>query len=331
MITVKEINIDWNEDLPIYASNKYLQAVGDEFGWLGGFDEDGNLLCILPYTLINKKVLRLCRFRLETIILSRDFSAVQERHFLNSVISWLRTKKVDVIIPASTNAVFRTFPDGARAAPYSTWIIDLTNSIEQIWQNISATYRKEIKRASKCGIIIREGSEFVDLAFKIIKETYERSGARFMHINSFKRIIYGLGNHARVMIAFRENVPQSCTAYHYSKYCAYAVHGGTVSSAVPGVMKYLQWHAIETFKNEGVAYFDLMGARVNPLPGSKQEGILLFKKYFGATPRYGFIWKYPINNFKYPIYQIGIKLLMGGDIVDKEKNKLRDSYIFPET
>jgi len=38
---VKIIDIDWNPNLPIFASKNFLKAVSDQYGWLGGFDERG--------------------------------------------------------------------------------------------------------------------------------------------------------------------------------------------------------------------------------------------------------------------------------------------------
>jgi len=35
---VKKVEINWNPNLSIYASEPFLKAVGDEYGWLGGFD-----------------------------------------------------------------------------------------------------------------------------------------------------------------------------------------------------------------------------------------------------------------------------------------------------
>ena len=46
----KPINIDWDHDLSIYASESFLKTVSDEYGWLGGLDDSGKLVCILPYS-----------------------------------------------------------------------------------------------------------------------------------------------------------------------------------------------------------------------------------------------------------------------------------------
>jgi len=71
----KKINIDWHPGLSIYACEPFLKLVGDEYGWLGGFDKSNNLRCILPYTIVRKAIFRLVRFRVETIPLNGEISA----------------------------------------------------------------------------------------------------------------------------------------------------------------------------------------------------------------------------------------------------------------
>jgi len=38
------------------------------------------------------------------------------------------------------------------------------------------------------------------------------------------------------------------------------------------------------------------------------------------------MWKYNLNPIKYPIYSLAVKLLRGGDIVDREKHKLNQIH-----
>ena len=80
------IEINWHSQLPIFASESFLKSVGDEYGWLGGIDNTGEIRCILPYTIIQKLNFRLVRFRVETIPLGDNFAISDEKLFLNSVI-----------------------------------------------------------------------------------------------------------------------------------------------------------------------------------------------------------------------------------------------------
>ena len=45
------VDIDWNRQLPIFASERYLRHLAPEYGWLGGVDEAGDLACVLPYVV----------------------------------------------------------------------------------------------------------------------------------------------------------------------------------------------------------------------------------------------------------------------------------------
>ena len=56
------VEIRWHSGLPVYASEPFLRTVSDEYGWIGGTDEAGNLRCILPYTVIRKLAIRIVRF-----------------------------------------------------------------------------------------------------------------------------------------------------------------------------------------------------------------------------------------------------------------------------
>jgi len=87
---VKPIKIGWHQDLSIFASENFLRAVGDEYGWLGGFDETDNLRCYLPFTIIRKTLTKLVRFRVETQFVGRDLEIMEEKTFLNLVVNYFK-------------------------------------------------------------------------------------------------------------------------------------------------------------------------------------------------------------------------------------------------
>src|SRR5690242_4162818 len=130
MLTAARIGIDWNPDLPVFASERYLRLLGGEYGWLGGFDKHGNVVCVLPYVVVRKASLRLVRFPVETIPLKPHLDIEEEHHFLNGAVEQFRSMKADVIVPATFNTLFRTFPTGALVAPYGNVVVDLTQTEE---------------------------------------------------------------------------------------------------------------------------------------------------------------------------------------------------------
>ena len=122
---VNEIRLQWNTNLPIFAKESFLNSVSNEYGWFGGYDSQDQLQCVLPYTIIKKWGVRLVRFRVETIKINEEVDINNEKIFLNNCITLLRKKKADIIIPATTNTIFHTYPDKADAAPFGSYIIHL--------------------------------------------------------------------------------------------------------------------------------------------------------------------------------------------------------------
>jgi len=324
ILRAEPIDIQWDPRLPIFAKPEYLSAAGDEYGWLGGIDESGTLRCVLPYTILRKAGLRMVRFRVETIPCGSGLVLVEEKSFLNSVVEYFRRVGADVIIPPTNNALFRTYPDGADPAPYGSYVIDLQQPEDVLWRNVAKTTRSNIRTAQKDGVSIREGFEFLDPAYDLIRDTFRRSKLAFMDRDSFKRFALSLGENGKLLRAEYQGVAHSYSLFAYSTPCAYWIYGGNIQRQHQGAMKLLQWEAILLFQNLGVRKFDFYGARINPQKGSKQEGINLMKKHLGANLSQGYVWKYSLRPWRAWVYSTSVRVLRGGDIVDQEAHKLKD-------
>ena len=320
----KPVEINWHPGLPIFARESFLKAVGDEYGWLGGFSDNDELRCVLPYTIIRKAIFRMVRFRVETIPMAEELDIQEEKSFLNNAMKYFRSIGTDMVIPATTNTIFRTYPEGADAAPYGSYVIDLGQPEDILWRNIAQKTRQNINTARKNGVYILSGREHLNTAYILTRNTFGRSGLPFMNYNSFSRYVHGLGENVKIMIAEYEGNAQSCSLYAFSDYCAYAVYGGNIEGAHQGAMKLLQWEAIRFFHKLGIKRLDFVGTRIEPEKGSKQEALDQFKKRFGAKLIQGYIWKYPIHALKYRLYCLAARLRSGGDIVDAESHKLRN-------
>jgi hypothetical protein len=328
-IRAEPISLDWHPGLPVFATEGFLKAVGDEYGWLGGIDYSGNLQCVLPYTIIRKAIFRMVRFRVETIPLRDGLSIEGEKSFLNSCVEYFRAIGADVIIPATTNAIFRVYPDGANAAPYGSYVIDLRQPEDVLWKNIGRITRQNIGTAEREGVHVRSGIEHLDLAYALIKDTFQKSQMPFMNRDSLQRFMLGLGENGKLMIAEYKGVLQSCVIFAFSDYCAYAIYAGNVARQHQGANKLIYWEAIRLFKKLGIKRFDFVGGRIDPTKGSKEEAINLFKQRMGAKLIRGFIWKYPLRPLKSLAYSYGVRLFRGGDIVDLERHKLETSQNIP--
>ena len=318
----KRIEINWHPGLSLFASEAFLKLVGDEYGWIGGIDESGELRCILPYTIIRKAIFRMVRFRVETIPVGEAIDVVEEKLFLKSVIEYFRSIGADMIIPATTNTIFRTYPECAIAAPYSTYIVDLNQPEETLWSNLSATYRKKIRNSLKNGVEIRSGVEYLNTSYELIRDTLKQSRLGFMSFDEFKRLVLGLGENVKIFTAYYQGSVQGCTIFPVSDYSAYSLYGGKIPESETGAMNLLNWEAMRQFRDLGVKRFDFVGVRVNPKKGSKQEGIMTFKQRFGGNLVQGYMWKYSLRPVKFAAYSLAVRLFRGGDIVDQERHKL---------
>lgn len=322
-IKAVRIEIDWHPGLSIYASEPFLKLVSDEYGWLAGIDDSNKLRCFLPYTVIRKAFIRMVRFRVATIPMGDAFAIEEEKSFLNSAAEYFRSAGADMIIPASTNTIFRTYPDGAIAAPYGTYIIDLCRPEEVLWRDVHSNHRNKVRSAIKKGVEIRSGKQFLDIAYELIKNTFNRSNMGFMGHKEFKHFVLGLGENVNVFVAYYQGLVQGCLVAPFSGYSAYALYSGRIPKTEAGVMNLLRWEAIRHFRNLGVKRFDSVGVRIDPEKGSKQEGLLTFKQRFGGQLDQGYMWKYSLRPIQYAVYSLAVRFLRGGDIVDAERHKLK--------
>lgn len=322
MINIRPMAIDWHPWLPVFAKESFLKAVGDEYGWLGGFADDGKLLCFLPYTIIRKAFIRIVRFRTETIPVEAGLDEAVEKEFLNRVVDHFRASGAGLIMPASTNAIFRTYPDGAEAVPYGTYRIDLRKPEEVLWKNIDRIYRQNINAAARSGLCVKEARDRLSEGHELIRLTFNRSHLPFMGRDSLVKFVDGLGDNGLVLAADHEGRLQSFVVFAVSNYSAYAIYAGNRADMLKGANKLLYWEAMRKFKAMDVEWYDFMGARIDPDKASKQEELALFKKRFGADLKIGYMWKCPTIRWQYGLYGLAARLRSGGDIVDGEMKRL---------
>jgi hypothetical protein len=321
-LRVEPVAIEWNPSLPIFASEAFLKTVAGEYGWMGGISAAGELRCILPYTVVRKPGVRMIRFRLETTALHQELSEAEEKSFLDDVIAHFRATGADMVIPSGNTALFRTYPAGAMAAPYGTFVNDLTQTEEALMSAVRKTYRNNIRRAEKAGVQIKSGTEYLDAAYHLVADTLKRSDVGFKTYDEFKDTVASLGDTLKIFVAEYEGVVQGALVSPFSEHTAYNWYCGSRPEPVLGSMHLLHWEAMRQFRALGVQRFNFQGVRINPEKGSKQEGIMNYKKGFGGALVQGYMWKYRLHALKWAAYSMAVRLLQGGDVVDQERAKL---------
>lgn len=310
--------------LPATACEAYLKAESNgKYGWLV------TNKYILPFIIEKKAIFKKIVFTHETICMDESENLTSEKQFLNDVVAVCKSMNVDFIGQPKTGVVFRIVPDGAISCNFGTYILDLNLSIDELFVNLHVKHRNVIRKAQKDGVTIQRGSEYLDLCAELISETLERQGIKY-HVtkNTLEKLQNCLGKQMQFYVAYKDGIPQGCAIFIFSSGGkSYYLHGGSISKPYTGSLNLLQWEAIMDMKNQGVAIYDFVGARVNPKPGSKQESIQRFKSRFGAQLNQGYLWKYPINKTKYQLYYALARMVCFfrrqpylGDIIDQENN-----------
>jgi hypothetical protein len=331
-IQVENIDINWNEKMPVFASPEYLKSLSEDFGWLGGFLGD-NAEFVLPYVVRRKKAFRYVQFVTEVLVLNDKADKVFELddrwplvykgEFLNCVVDYMRDKGYDFIIQPATNAIFDICPDNCISTPFGTYVIDLDIEADELWSNVSSKHRNRIRKAQKEGVRIERGVQYTDIAYDLMKNTMLRSNKTFQSHAKFKRLADSLGDNLEIFVALLDGQLQGCAAIPYSNYSAYCLYAGSIENLTNGAMNLLHWEAMQYFKSLGVKRYDFVGARISPKPGSRLEGIQAFKKKFGAEMKTGFLWKMPINQKKYNLFNLLLYVKDKGhcDIIDEERKR----------
>src|SRR5262249_53478894 len=279
---------------------------------------DGRPRCFLPYNVLRKPGFRMIRFRTGTICIGAQLGFAEEREFLNGVVEHFRAA-ADIIIPSGNHAIFQAYPEGAIHGPYGTFLNDLELSEEVLQSGIRKTFRQNIRKAATAGVQIKNGSQYLEIAYQLVAETLQRSEVKFRSFADFKNKIDAFGEYVRVFVAEHEGVVQGCMVAPFSAHSAYNCYAGSREKPILGSMHLLHWEAMRQFKQMGVKRFDFQGVRVKPDKGSKQEGIMHYKQGFGGQLLQGYLWKFPLRPLKSFAYTLVVRLLMGGDIVDQER------------
>ncbi len=307
-----------DEDLPFFARESYLKTISNDFGWF--INED----FLLPFVVRKRFVFRFITFTCETVSLRNVYTDEKEKSFLNEVINNLRKLKFDFITQPPTNVLFKAFPDKSEYCNFGTYVIDLKNDEETLFQNIHSKHKNVIRKAIKDSIVSERGQHLKDICYNIINDTLVRQGIVFMGKSEYDNFIAINNENIEIFTVKNKDVYEGAALIFWDKDSAYYQYGGSTANHHLGAMNLLQWEAIKYFKSLGIKEYNLVGARIHPDNHSKVHGIQEFKRRFGGELRQGYLWKYDINPFKKKVFNTLIYLKTRRkplDIIDNERKK----------
>jgi serine/alanine adding enzyme len=170
---------------------------------------------------------------------------------------------------------------------HMNYLIDLDQSEEILWQNISKSGRQSVRTSKNKGTVIEEvtNREQLITAYQMLQKVYKRVQVPISHISLFEAA-YNLLGPKEMFKIFTARVGD-----HYIGACFILIYNGkiidwyagsdrTFPSSSSGEL--LIWHILQWGKERGVHLFDFGGGG----KPSEEYGPRAFKSKFGGKPVY---------------------------------------------
>lgn len=310
---------DIKDFLPVIALPDYLKLQSSNFGYFVSDEKT-----IIPFVVISRLGLKWLVFT--TSPLNSNYIH-KEKFLVDEIIQYAR-KQNYAYITCANHALFNFYPSGSKHCVFGTYKVSLELTEEELFKNLHTKHRNVIRKAEKDGINIFHGKEFKKECISVIMETQARQGIKSSSSNFDK--LQSLNENIDFWIAKdKENNTQGSAIFFWNKnHSCYYMYGGSSANHHTGALNLLQWKAMLYMKEQGVKYFDFVGARINPPKGSKYEGIQLFKSRFGSTLYKGYLFKvilsprYYLLNFLFTANSLlKYRKRHKGDMIDQEMKR----------
>jgi hypothetical protein len=177
-----------------------------------------------------------------------------------------------------------------KVIPNYTYIINLTQPIETIWNNLSSNHRNHMKKAIKSGLVTKQIDD-LRIVKDLVLKTFARQKKKF---DSFylDKILFEYTNNSNsfAFATFKNNKVSSCALFVYDNDKCYLIASGYDEL-------YKHHGAGILTKWEGIKYAHNLNLKLFDFEGSMIKRIEMFNRGFGGelTPYY------TINKARLPI------------------------------
>ncbi len=302
---------EFSEEKSFLQSNTYAefrQKIGEKISRYGIFDGE---------TLIGAAMIQKITTKFKTFLhiphgpifkdMQNEDSPVWDK-FLQFYIEQGKIEKCDFVrispLFATTNPTTEFFKkNNFRPAPVhlinpeKTWILDLTQSEEDILKNMKKSTRYEVRRIEKCNIETDIGNapHDLDTFWALHLETVSRQGFTPFPRNNTKLEIDIFKNDCQIFSAKIDDKYYSSSIILFDKHAAYYHQGSSSYSKAPVSLATI-WTAIKEAKRRGCTEFNFWG--VVSVENKKHPwwGLSRFKRGFGGAENFVHVHDFPITN-----------------------------------
>lgn len=199
---------------------------------------------------------------------------------------------------------------------FARWqlLLDLTQSEEELLQNMKPKTRYNVRLAERKGVVVQEVTNEKGLAdfLNLYRATCKRQGYYGRNEAHFRAIMKEMvGKGAHILVAYYNDKPLAAYLLFLFNNVLYYPYGGS-SEEHRNLMaaNLLMWETIRFGKNNGATLFDMWGAAAPDIdPTHAWSGFSRFKQSFGAE-HVEFVGTYNlvISPFWYKIYNLAYTL-----------------------
>jgi serine/alanine adding enzyme len=196
-----------------------------------------------------------------------------------------------------------------RDEDHFNFLIDLTKSKEELWNNLKRDKKRGVTKARKAGIEIYENmnKNQISVFYDILKKTYRDVKTPLADISLFESVFDILYQEKKAKFIFAKSgdkVIAGGVRLNYKKviYAWYACALNAYLSIHPNEL--LVWHILEDGANKGYDTFDFLGAG----KPNEEYGVREFKKQFGGQLVNFGRYKKIYSPFKMKIAEKGFKI-----------------------
>lgn len=251
---------------------------------------------------------------LEQIILALD--EISTKNDLSLISGY--TPHQDMLIDDSYKDTLKNH--GYRMQNFLTYATSLKPTIDELWQQIEESSRRDVKKAQKRDLTVKEIENLTDV------KNYFELGEKWAETKGISTTIsqkqieayweYYKKDVEKVFLAYEDGeLVSSHRLGHFNKIVV--SHRLTSSYSKAGSIggPFLVWHAIQWAKNSGMRIYDFTGGEAPPSDDTKLEKynkqwatLLAFKRKWGGTeyPYYQFVKVR--NPRKYKIFRAATKI-----------------------
>ncbi len=172
---------------------------------------------------------------------------------------------------------------GLQYVPYLNYLVDLTLSSEQLWENLSKEKRRKIRKAERHELFLKETQSLEDLAwfYNLLVRRYREKGVPLVDGSHFQNHFeeFSKAGLMRLFLVEWKRRPVAgvmVLVYNRKAYEWYAVSDPGYHHLRPNDWRV--WQVMQRLKADGITCFDFCGAGYPDQP----YGVRQFKKTFGG-------------------------------------------------